>query len=150
MSSLKPIGAIAELEQGRVMQDVEDEFQRIQHAICAYANRFGKEAKGAKAKLIVEVEITCENPEAEDIRMHSIQAKIKSTIPTRPPRITMAVQGTGPDGETDCLWAQASGTTKDDPHQMKLATDDGETINQETGEALADDAEESEKSEESE
>jgi hypothetical protein len=124
------LGLIAE---GRFLQAANEDLLDMQAKLLEYTTVHGDEAKGAKARLIIEITLAVEAPKDE---MFSIRAVTKTALPSRPASVTLAVADETRDG-APCLAVRRSGSDELTPRQGKLATADGRVIDQESGKATA-------------
>lgn len=128
---------LAMVEEGRLLVEVESQFAAMQRRLCEYVQEHGDRAEGAKAKLILTVEVKAEHvsPDEPGDSSYSISTDIRASIPTRPKRASTAIAGEDDDG-TPRLFARASGTSEGEPRQLRLATEDGRVVDPETGEVI--------------
>lgn len=125
---------LACIEEGAFIGAVDEEFHRVQAALCAYLRKHGERAKGAAAVLTLKVTCRIENPDGESV---SIKTAIASALPARPARATLAFVADTDNGPT--LFARSAGTDAHaEPRQQKLVTDDGRLIDPDTGEVMGD------------
>jgi len=94
-----------------------------------FASEHQDKAKGAKAKLAIEVCLSVENP---DSALFGVKAQTKLTLPARPASVTFATGGESSDG-TPALFVRQSGSTGDSPKQQVICTQDGRPVDPETG-----------------
>lgn len=120
------------IEEGRLMKDLQDELELVQRALCRYRERYKGDAQGAKAELHLKVTLKIEDPKDE---FYSVVSAISSKQPGRPQRATLAIEGVDDKGRR-VLFTRKSGSSKDHPNQTLLCTEDGQAIDQETGEIL--------------
>lgn len=120
------------IDEGEFLIDLNLELRELQEAVVKFARAHGEKAKGAKAKLVAEIELKIEDA---DDNTFSIKTSMKSTAPKRPASVSIALSDTDDDG-TPALFVRKSGSDDDHPRQLKLATKDGRIINQETGEVM--------------
>ncbi len=109
---------------------------KILEAFCQsrlrqYSREHQDRAIGSTAELTIKV--TMKREKAMDT--FSIKALSKKTLPGLPPSVTMAMGGESQD-DKDCLFIRRSGSTADSPRQGVLTTQDGRTVNTETGEVI--------------
>ncbi|MBN1345993.1 MAG: hypothetical protein JXQ73_25115 [Phycisphaerae bacterium] len=127
---------LGHLNEGRFLEEANEHFELVQAEMVKHLRKHADKAKGAKAKLVLEIEVKCENAE-KDEDLFEISAKSKVTLPTAPTSISLAMGGETQDNQLR-LFARRSGTTGDTPRQGILATQDGRTIDPETGEEIPD------------
>jgi hypothetical protein len=117
------------VEEGRFIEQANADLMECQRRLLAFRKEYGDKAEKAKAKLQIEVTLVCENPEEE---LFTIKALTKTSMPSRPASVSVAMAAEGEDGEP-CLFVRNSGSDAETPRQSKLATDDGRPIDIETG-----------------
>lgn len=120
------------IDEGEFMTDLDLELIDLQTAVLAFCKQHGEKAKDAKGKLVVEIEVKCENT---DDNVFSIKTSMKATHPKRPASVSMAMGGTDDDGKL-ALFVRKSGSDDDHPRQLKLSTKNGRVIDPKTGEVL--------------
>ena len=123
---------LGRIDEGRFAVQTDEDLHDLQTALLAYAANYGPESRKAKAKLTIEITIAVEDP-AEGLC--SIKATAKKTTPQRPATVSMATTDEDDDGQPG-LFVRPAGSDTSPPRQTKLATDDGRTIDTETGEVL--------------
>lgn len=133
--TFKPL-TISGIEEGQLARDINAEFRDLQTRLCAYVHKWGDRAEGAKAELTIKVQI-----KAEDIEdgVFAVKSSMSSKCPNRPTKVTTAISDENEDGQV-VLFGRNSGTTTEDPRQGRICTDDGRTVDPETGEAIETDA----------
>jgi len=112
------------IDEGRFMGQAEEDLSDLQAQLAHYCEEHGEKAKGAKAKLTIEVSLVSENPEQD---LFSIKAVVKKQLPGRPPSVTAAIGSDDQEGQ-HCLFVRNSGSTEDSPRQDVLFTKDGKTV----------------------
>lgn len=128
MTRMEPI-ALALLEEGRVLEDLDNTLQTVAGDLARYAETWGADAEKATASVSLKITL-----KKEDIdRAFSIKTELASKCPERPALTSMAIAEQDDDGLLT-LWVPRSGSHGDDARQRKLCTDDGRVIDQETGE----------------
>jgi len=132
MAKFKPL-TLDLIEEGTLKRDLEEQLENLQRALCVYVEEHGAQAEKAVATLKLTIKIRCESV---DDNAFSVTGKIDKQIPTRPARSTLAIMDHD-ENERPTLFAQASGTSRTDPKQGKLMTDDGRAIDPATGEVAA-------------
>lgn len=120
------------IEEGRLKGELEDELAKVMTALCRYRKKYGDEARGAKAQVVLKVTLKIEDPKDE---FYSVVSTLESKMPGRPQRATLAIEGTDEKGRP-ILFSRKSGSSGDHPDQQRLCTDAGETIDQDTGEII--------------
>ena len=115
------------------MNEINDALETLQESVITFSDKHGVKAKGVKAKLVVEVIIGCIAPEDGAF---AFSTQIKPSLPVTPAKVTLAMAGVT-DKQKPRLFARATGTGKDVPFQRVLCTEDGQTVDSETGEVLA-------------
>lgn len=132
MARFKPLELVL-IEEGRFADEINAALARLQAAMVRYVKTHGVEkAAKAKAKLQIGVTLQFEGPNAEDF---SVKGELRESVPSRPAVVTRAVADETDTGEP-ALFVRASGSTKDDPRQGVLATEDGRVVDTATGEVL--------------
>lgn len=131
---------LALINEGRFLAKVDEDLRKAQAYLVRYLEEHRGLAKKSKAKVTFEVILTCEDvgrdPEVRpENATFSVTARSKLSLPSRPDSISLAVSGEDEDG-TPLLEVRRSGSTADTPHQAVLATEDGRTVNPDTGEVL--------------
>ena len=120
------------IDQGLFVGHAADEFAKLQAELVAYMKAHGEDAAGAKAKFTIEITLGVEPPVSDDAV--SIIAQIKRTMPARPATTSKAIGGECDNGEC-ALFVQASGSSKTPTQQAALCTQDGRSIDQDSGKA---------------
>ena len=121
------------IDEGRFTENINKELRNIQEQLVKHAKAYGHKAAKAKASLKAEIVLICLDPEQD---AYGCFAQIKTALPAAPPVASMLMAGETQTGES-CLLCKKSGSSKDHPNQLKLCTDDGRKIDQDTGEVLA-------------
>lgn len=116
------------IDEGLFVEQANLDLRALQETILEYNKKHGDRAKNAKAKLTLEITLRCENPDDE---LFSVKAQIKKSLPARPPSTSLAMASEDEKGA--CLFVRVSGSDNVTPAQGKLATQDGRTIDPETG-----------------
>lgn len=114
---------IGNVEQGRFAGQMDKEFSDLQKKLIAHV---GAEGEKCKAEAVLTAKVKLQYADGA--------YRIVTDIDAKPPKkniggISTAFVETGEDGEA-CLFAQAGGTAKGNPHQTKLCSDTGDTISQ--------------------
>lgn len=112
------------LEEGNFIAEANQALRDLSRALAAFRKEHGNAAKGSKAELKLAVVLKCENA---DQLLFSIRTAIDRKLPTRPARVTTALE-TSADDETETLFVRLSGSDGSHPSQLKLATSDGREI----------------------
>lgn len=121
-----------DVDEGRFMRNVNADLEELQAKLIEHVKQYGKDAtKGAKAKLQIEVSLSFEGRDETD---YSIKATTKRVLPGRPACVTVGIADEKDDG-APALFVRQSGSTGDSPKQRVLATQDGRTVDIETGKA---------------
>jgi hypothetical protein len=121
------------IDEGRFLAAADADLQKAQQVLTDYAREHGDDAKKAKAKVVLEVTLQCEDP---GNNAFSVRAVSKMQVPNRPPSVTLALEGEDEAGK-HCLFVRRSGSTDDTPAQGVLATKDGHAVDVETGEVIS-------------
>lgn len=106
------------IEEGEFIERVREKFREAQVALIDHVAQFGEEAKKAKAKVDVSIEISVASRKDN---LFAIKPKVKLETPGHPVRATaaFAVKEAGEDGQP-MLFVRGSGSTQGDPSQMHL------------------------------
>lgn len=67
------------LNKGGFGAEMDREFKDLQKQHVGYLQRYGDKAKGSKAKMVVTIELECQEPDTE---FFSITTQIKKAIPS--------------------------------------------------------------------
>lgn len=104
------------LNKGGFGAEMDREFKDLQKQHVGYLQRYGDKAKGSKAKMVVTIELECQEPDTE---FFSITTQIKKAIPSTPPKHST---GTGDVDQTDelCLFVRSTGSDYDTPKQQTI------------------------------
>lgn len=122
---------LEKIEEGRLLDNINDEINDATKALIAHVRAHGPEATAkAKAEVCVKITIQKDGVEPTD---YSLKGTITSKRPGRPSNVTRAMHEDEIDGEGLVLFVNIAGSSKDNPRQQKLATDDGRMIDPETG-----------------
>lgn len=121
------------IDEGVFIDDLNKELAEVQNALVRFVEEHGHAADGAVAKVKCEIAIKCTNT---DDKGFVITAGMKNEMPARPKTVSMAMGGPAEDlsGQM-ALFVRAAGSDANNPAQQKLCTQDGRTIDPETGEA---------------
>jgi len=130
-NNLKQV-TVESIDEGRFMQDINEALENLQEHIIAFSDKHGIKAKNAKAKLTIEVVIGCIAPEDGAF---AFGTQVKQSLPSPPAKLTLAMAASAENNKPR-LFARASGTGKDSPVQRVLCTEDGHSIDPDTGEVL--------------
>lgn len=123
---------LALVDEGRFLAQANGDLAELQEKLVKFMQKYGDDSKKAKAKLTIEITLTCEDPKNS---FFSVKASTKQTVPNRPPSVNVAMLGLT-DDDRDCLWVHRSGATEVPPQQGKICTRAGEMIDQATGEVI--------------
>lgn len=127
---------IGMIEEGRLVRDVNQEFADVQRKLCEFVSKWGDRAAGAKGELMLKITIKADDTQDG---VYSVKSDLRARVPSRPPRVTTAISSVNDEGQT-VLFGRASGTTNEDPRQGRMFTEDGATIDPETGRPVTVDA----------
>ena len=103
------------IEEGQLLKDFDAELANIAQQIILHVQKHGNAAKGAKAKL--SLELTLEVTSVED-ETFGIASGIKKKLPERPRKSSLAL-ASEKDGR-QVLECRASGTSYDSPRQAHI------------------------------
>jgi len=125
-----PLVSIDQIDEGLFKQTVDKHLAEVQNKLAAFRKEHGESAKGAKAKLVIEVGFVLKDPKTEVVECI---AKSKYVLPVDPPSVSVMMAGES-QTEEPCLLTRVSGSSSVPPRQGILATQDGRTVDQKTGE----------------
>lgn len=121
------------INEGQFLTDVDECIHEAIRGLIELKRKYGADRmKKVKAVVNAKISIAFEGRDETD---YSIRGDVKTTLPSRPACVSVAIEGDEQD-ETPTLFQRKSGTTKADPRQGVLATQDGRTVDPETGEIL--------------
>jgi len=120
------------IDEGSFMENANKALLNLQAQLAEHVNTYGHKAKGAKAKLSIEIVLGCIDTEHG---AYGCASQIKTTMPSAPPSVSMLMSGSTQTGE-GCLLCKKSGSSKDSPKQGKFLTVDGRKIDPITGEVI--------------
>lgn len=124
-----PLGSIDQIDEGLFKATVDKHLAEVQGQLAAYRKVHGDAAKGAKAKLVIEVGFVL-----KDVKNDVVEcvARSKYVLPTEPPSVSVMMAG---ESQTDqpCLLTRVSGSSEVPVRQGILATQDGRVVNPATG-----------------
>ena len=118
------------IDEGRLAAQLEEKIREAQVAIIDHLDRYEGKAEKAKAKVGLEVEMVCVDPEE---RTFAVLGQVKIALPKPPQSATLALADRDEE-HLPVLLVRKSGSTHDNPRQGVLATKDGRTVDSETGE----------------
>jgi hypothetical protein len=121
------------IDEGRFIGQANADLMNLQQTLLEYRETHGDAAKGAKAKLVIEITLACENPKEH---LYSIKATAKKTVPNRPASASMAMSAVT-DGGEPALFVRELGSDASPPTQGKFCTDDGRMVQGEQAEPVA-------------
>jgi len=128
---------LALIEQGQLLKDFEKELQVGSRGMAEYVRKYMERAEGAQAEITMKLKIKCMKAEPDGSSSFAILGEVSSKKPARPKVGTIAMSGPIDNEDTQrSLFCLGSGTSEDSPHQQKLCTDDGRTIDPATGEPI--------------
>jgi hypothetical protein len=119
------------VDEGRLLKALNADFAGLQSVLIQFVNEHGPKAGKAKAELHLKLSIECQD--AND-GVFVVKGAISRKVPSRPACVTTTMANVDEDGHA-ALWARRSGSTKDRPEQHVLCTQDGRSVDPETGEA---------------
>lgn len=120
------------IEEGRFIVHANEDLDKVMKSLAEHVKKYGKEiATGSKAELAIKITIKYEGRDLSD---YSVKSTTALKLPGRPAEVTVAVADKDQCGE-DTLFVRPSGSSGETPHQRKLATDDGKTIDPKSGKA---------------
>ena len=120
------------IDEGELLNDLDAEFSQLQSRFIAFCRQYREKADKATAELGIKLTLKCEDFENN---LCSVKAAFTVKPPCRPATASSAIMDSDEDGD-DVLFVQSSGSSRGNPRQRKLATQDGRTIDQETGEPI--------------
>ena len=120
------------IEEGRLARALDDEINKAAKAILEHAKLWPKDTK-AKSQVVLTVTFS---PESVDDGSYAVESTITGKRPARPKHASLAIHDTDQETSEDTLFVRASGSDAVTPRQLKLATDDGRAIDQDTGKAI--------------
>ncbi len=118
------------IDEGDFVKDLNTALLNMQSQLVNHAKIHGHKAKKAKAVVKAEITLVCLDPEQD---AYACVAQIKTTMPATPAVASMLMGGETQTGEP-CLLCRKSGSTIDVPQQNALCTNDGRTVDPDTGE----------------
>lgn len=124
--------ALGLIEEGRLAKSLDDEIARGARHLVQHVREYGRDAT-KKSKVEVTLKVTI-SPVGDE-NGYVVAGAISTKTPGRPLHTTMAVHEQEQTGE-DVLFVRKTGSSSDDPRQMRLATDDGRGVHPQTGEIL--------------
>lgn len=125
--------SLALINEGQFLEDIDDDLRELQRKLANFQRTYGIESLKAVAKLKIEISLKVENDESDGA--FSITTSVATIEPKRPKTLSLAIGGVDEDNNM-ALFVRASGSDENHPKQLKLATKNGQVINQETGEIL--------------
>jgi len=122
--------------KGEFLADANRALAELQAYLIRFAKRHEQSAKGAKSKLVLEItlEYAGKADTCDDI---TIKAAMRSSRPDRPAIVNLPVVGEDPVTGAPCLLVRKTGADDGDTRQSRMFTPDGDRIDPETGEVLA-------------
>lgn len=120
------------IDEGRFMAQANNDLLDMERRLVRFMDTYGEKAKGAKAKMTIEISLAVEDPGDELV---SVKAQIKKSIPASPASATLAMVAED-DKQQRCLFVRRSGSSATKPAQSVLSTEDGKTIDPDTGEPI--------------
>ena len=123
------------IDEGRFPGQVRQSLAEVQAALLKHYETYGDRTNSGKAKLKIEIALVWERKKDMEVPLHSIKVEFKKDLPQPPASVGLALASEDHEGRP-CLMVQASGSRSEDPRQGRLCTDDGRTIDQETGEVV--------------
>jgi len=120
------------IDEGRFMAQANNDLLDLERRLVRFMDTYGEKAKGAKAKMTIEISLAVEDPGDELV---SVKAQIKKSIPASPASATLAMVAED-DKQQRCLFVRRSGSSAVEPAQQVLSTDDGQAIDQKTGKVI--------------
>ena len=104
---------IANVDEGRCLRDIDEDFLRLQGDLLAYLERHPEvPCEEAKGKLVITLELKCVD---RDLEIFDIKDGCKLTIPGRPTRVTKALSGVEDGTGLRMLCVKPSGSSDGDP-----------------------------------
>lgn len=121
------------IDEGRFEAQCNEVLKEVMREMLAFKKNFGVErSKGIKGTVTAKMTMCFDGRGDTDF---SIKATVNKSTPARPASVTVATEDTEQDGRPT-LWVRASGSSKTEPAQQVLCTQDGRTVDPNTGEVL--------------
>ncbi len=111
------------IDEGRFLEGLNDELIELMRELSSHCNKYGVEAKNAKAKLDISIVLVA-NP--DDELAFLVTGQSKKVPPAVPAVTTTTIQ----DGRV--LGVRPSGSTSDSPEQQVFCGKDGRPVDQKT------------------
>lgn len=109
------------IDEGELQTSLDEEFTEVSKALIDHVMEYEDAAVKARAELHLKVAITWDGTN------YLVTHKVKTTRPGRPTRATRADMSAEQTGEPS-LFVLSSGSSEDDPKQLKFAARDGRLI----------------------
>lgn len=131
MPTYKPL-TLELIDEGRFLEAAGEAMAELQHELLTHVRKHGTDASaGSKAVLTLQIGMTFGGRADND---YTVTAALKKTLPAPPVSATMAMPGEKEDSSDLALFVRATGSTAQAPEQQVLCTQDGETVDADTGE----------------
>jgi hypothetical protein len=129
--ALKMVPMTSELiDEGEMLEALNEEMTRAQRSIEMYRKKWGEEA--GKAAIQVELKIKFVLLDTTE-GFYRTEWSLDTKRPKRPKSKSTAIASEDESGNP-ALFVRSSGSeSEDDPRQLKLATRDGRVVNPDTG-----------------
>ena len=104
------------INEGDLLRDFNQKIIDGSEELLAYRERHGDiSSEGKEITISLKVKIKLDNPQED---FYSIKGEIEMKVPNPPAKVSLGLQRES--GGVQKLMVQDSGSTKDDPKQMKL------------------------------
>jgi hypothetical protein len=114
------------IKQGDFIDECEKAFRDAQVKLIKHVEQYGRTAAAiVNAKISIKYDSEKES--------YAIVTDVDEKLPKAPPKVTTAFVSEDPATGQACLFGKASGTENDNPRQQLLCTQDGKTVDPETG-----------------
>jgi|TARA_Y100000310_G_scaffold55486_1_gene50860 hypothetical protein len=132
------LSSIEKLDEGRFIERLKGLYRQLQEELRKHEIAYGQQHNKGQAKLTAEFRMYWERPKNAANSLFYVEATTKAALPQAPPALNMCLPLEDDNGVPG-LFVQSSGSRNESPAQGRLCTDDGQTIDTETGEVLEND-----------
>lgn len=120
------------IDEGEMLEALNEEMIRAQRSIEAYRKRWGEDALKAGIQVELKIKFVCLDTSEG---MYRTEWSLDTKRPKRPKSTSTAIASEDEAGNP-ALFVRSSGSADDDdPRQLKLATKDGRVVDPVTGKA---------------